>query len=143
MEFFSWWSKLKHWFLWVPCRIFWQIFLTNFLTIWFDDFFDNFFDDFVWRIFFDEFWLLGRFFWPIIFFKLISVVTLLYRQYQRYMYCDIRRRTSTSRRHRCEIFFSLLFSLKTREKYISFAHLVLLSLYIFCGKCVYFSILEW
>ena len=34
-------------------------------------------------------------------------------------------------------------SLKTREKYISFAPLVLLSLYIFWGTCVYFSIFEW
>ena len=32
-------------------------------------------------------------------------------------------------------------SLKTREKYISFAQLVLLSLYILWGKCVYFSII--
>ena len=38
-------------------------------------------------------------------------------------------------------FFSFR-SLKTREKYISFAQLVLLSLYIFLGKCVYFSIFE-
>ena len=34
-------------------------------------------------------------------------------------------------------------SLKTREKYISFAQLILLSLYIFWGKWVYFSIFEW
>ena len=33
-------------------------------------------------------------------------------------------------------------SLKMREKYISFAQLVLLSLYIFCRNCVYFSIFE-
>ena len=33
-------------------------------------------------------------------------------------------------------------SLKRREKYIIFAQLVLLSLYIFLGKCVYFSIFE-
>ena len=39
------------------------------------------------------------------------------------------------------VFFSSC-SLKTREKYISFAQLVLLSLYIFWGKCVYFSIFE-
>ena len=40
------------------------------------------------------------------------------------------------------VFFSSR-SLKTREKYIRFAQLVLLSLYIFWGKRVYFSILEW
>ena len=40
------------------------------------------------------------------------------------------------------VFFSSR-SLKTREKYISFAQLVLLSLYIFWEKCVYFSIFEW
>ena len=40
------------------------------------------------------------------------------------------------------VFFSSR-SLKTREKYISFAKLVLLSLYIFWGMCVYFSIFEW
>ena len=34
-------------------------------------------------------------------------------------------------------------SLKTRVKYSSFAQLVLLSLYIFWEKCVYFSIFEW
>ena len=39
-------------------------------------------------------------------------------------------------------FFSSL-SLKTREKIISFPQLVLLSLYIFWGKCLYFSIFEW
>ena len=40
-----------------------------------------------------------------------------------------------------KIFFSSRF-LKTRERYISFAQLVLLSLYIFWEKCVYFSIFE-
>ena len=41
--------------------------------------------------------------------------------------------------NRCEIFgFFSSRSLKMREKYINFAHLVLLSLYIFWGKCVYF-----
>ena len=34
-------------------------------------------------------------------------------------------------------------SLKMRERYICFAQLVLLSLYIFWEKCVYFSIFEW
>ena len=34
-------------------------------------------------------------------------------------------------------------SLKTREKCIIFAQFVLLSLYIFSRKCVYFSIFEW
>ena len=44
---------------------------------------------------------------------------------------------------RCEIFgFSSSRSLKTREKYIRFSQLVLLSFYIFWGKCVYFSIFE-
>ena len=48
------------------------------------------------------------------------------------------------RNQRCEIFgFFSSRSLKTREKCISFAQLVLLSLYIFWGKCVYFSIFEW
>ena len=36
----------------------------------------------------------------------------------------------------------VLFWVKTREKCISFAQLVLLSLYIFWGKCVYFSFFE-
>ena len=34
-------------------------------------------------------------------------------------------------------------SLKTREKYTNWDNLVCFSLYIFWGKCVYFSILEW
>ena len=34
-------------------------------------------------------------------------------------------------------------SLKTREKYTNWHKLVCLSLYIFWGKCVYFSIFEW
>ena len=41
------------------------------------------------------------------------------------------------------LFFCSSHSLKTREKYISFAQLALLSLYIFWGKSVYFSIFEW
>ena len=40
-------------------------------------------------------------------------------------------------------FFFSSRSLKTREKYISFAQLVWLGWYIFWGKCVCFSILEW
>ena len=42
--------------------------------------------------------------------------------------------------------YLLLFSSrspKLREKCISFVQLVLLSLYMFWGKCVYFSISEW
>ena len=39
------------------------------------------------------------------------------------------------------VFFSSR-SLKTWEKFISFAQLVLLSLYIFWGKCVYFQFLN-
>ena len=34
-------------------------------------------------------------------------------------------------------------SLKTSEKYSNWDNLVCLSLYIFWGKCVYFSIFEW
>ena len=37
-------------------------------------------------------------------------------------------------------FFFSSRSLKMRDKYISFAHLVLLSLYIFSEECVHFSI---
>ena len=40
-------------------------------------------------------------------------------------------------------FFSSSCSLKIREKFINFAQLILLSLYIFWRKCVYFSIFEW
>ena len=34
-------------------------------------------------------------------------------------------------------------SLETSKKYISFSLLVLVSMYIFWGKCIYFSIFEW
>ena len=46
--------------------------------------------------------------------------------------------------HYCAKYFGFFSScsLKTREKFISFVHLVFLSLYIFWGKCVYFSIFE-
>ena len=142
----------------------WRFFLTNILTNFLTIFVTNFFDELFWRIFWKVYFYYNFRLKRIQIIILISLVILIWMTISRLNLMKtpllpslkllkvfsnleilIQRKMdfSTCNFLGAKYFFFSCRSLKTREKYISFAELVLLSLYIFWGKCVYFSIFEW